>query len=141
MAAANPQFKVNQLAKDLGIKSKEIVDFFSEKGITVKTQATLEAKEFNLLMEHLTKKHQIKDIDAYIDGETYIPSKLVKEEKSEPKKEEGPKEEIKAAEPESEERSEIKEEKKPEPAKEQAKAKEPLKESTAITTFFIYRLI
>ena len=129
MAAANPQFKVNQLAKDLGIKSKEIVDFFSEKGITVKTQATLEAKEFNLLMEHLTKKHQIKDIDAYIDGETYIPSKLVKEEKSEPKKEEKPKEEIKAAEPKSEERSEIKEEKKPEPAKEQTKEKEPVRES------------
>ena len=58
--AANPQFKVNQIAKDLGIKSKEIVDLLAEKGLTVKTQAALEPKEFDVLMETLTKKHQIK---------------------------------------------------------------------------------
>ena len=80
MAAANPQFKVNQIAKDLGIKSKDIVDLLGGKGITVKTQASLEPKEFDLLFETLTKQNQIKDIDAYIDGDTYIPSKLVKEE-------------------------------------------------------------
>ena len=87
MAATNPQFKVNQIAKDLGIKSKEIVDFLSEKGISVKTQATLEGKEFDLFMEHLTLKNQIKDIDSYIDGETYIPSKIVKSEEKKPEKE------------------------------------------------------
>ena len=42
--AANPQFKVNQLAKDLGIKSKDIVDILAEKGVSVKTQAALEGK-------------------------------------------------------------------------------------------------
>ena len=81
MAAANPQFKVNQIAKDLGIKSKEIIDFLAEKGISVKTQSALEPKEFDLFLENITKKNQIKDIDAYIDGDTYIPSKTVKEEK------------------------------------------------------------
>ena len=74
--AANPQFKVNQLAKDLGIKSKDIVDILAEKGVTVKTQAVLEGKDFDVLFEVLTKNHQIKDIDSYIFGDTYIPSKL-----------------------------------------------------------------
>ena len=75
--AANPQFKVNQLAKDLGIKSKDIIDTLADKGVTAKTtQASLEGREFDILMETLTKKNQIKDIDSYIFGDTYIPSKL-----------------------------------------------------------------
>ncbi len=70
-------FKVNQLAKDLGIKSKDILDTLSDKGIAAKTtQGTLEGREFDILMEALTKKNQIKDIDSYIFGDTYIPSKL-----------------------------------------------------------------
>ena len=74
--AANPQFKVNQLAKDLGIKSKDILDTLAEKGITAKTQGALEGREFDILFDTLTKSNQIKDIDAYIFGDTYIPSKL-----------------------------------------------------------------
>ena len=73
---ANPQFKVNQLAKDLGLKSKDIVDTLANKGVTVKTQAALEVREFDILFDTLTKEHQIKDIDSYIWGDTYIPSKL-----------------------------------------------------------------
>ena len=70
-------FKVNQLAKDLGIKSKDILDTLADKGIAAKTtQGTLEGREFDILMEALTKKNQIKDIDSYIFGDTYIPSKL-----------------------------------------------------------------
>ena len=74
--AANPQFKVNQLAKDLGIKSKDILDTLAEKGITAKTQGALEGREFDILFDALTKQNQIKDIDSYIFGDTYIPSKL-----------------------------------------------------------------
>ena len=74
--AANPQFKVNQLAKDLGIKSKDIVDTLAEKGINAKTQGALEGREFDILFDTLTKNNQIKDIDSYIFGDTYIPSKL-----------------------------------------------------------------
>ena len=74
--AANPQFKVNQLAKDLGIKGKDIIDILAEKGISAKTQGNLEGREFDILMETLTKQNQIRDIDSYIFGDTYIPSKL-----------------------------------------------------------------
>ncbi len=74
--ANNPQFKVNQIAKDLNLKSKDIIDIFSAKGIEVKTQKTLEPKEFDILWEALTRSNQITNIEDYIDGITYIPSKI-----------------------------------------------------------------
>ena len=46
---AKPQFKANQLAKDLEIKSKDIIDVMSEKGIEIKAQKTLEPHEFDKL--------------------------------------------------------------------------------------------
>ncbi|MGN1047967.1 MAG: translation initiation factor IF-2 [Eubacteriales bacterium] len=80
--ASNAAFKVNQLAKDLGIKGKDITDLLAEKGFSVKSQASLEAVEFGILMDSLTKSNQITGIDDYIDGVTYIPSK----KKAEPAK-------------------------------------------------------
>ena len=80
--AVKPQIKANQLAKDLGLKSKDIVDIMAEKGIELKTQKSLEAHEFNVLFNALTSAHQIEGIDDYIDGVTFIPSKL--EKKAEP---------------------------------------------------------
>lgn len=72
--AITPQFKVNQLAKDLGMKGKDLTDFLSEKGIEVKSQKNLEAEEFNYIFDELTKANQISNIEDYIDGITYIPS-------------------------------------------------------------------
>ncbi|MBE6538542.1 MAG: translation initiation factor IF-2, partial [Ruminococcaceae bacterium] len=102
--AANTQyqFKVNQLAKDMALKSKDITDVLASKGFEVKSQATLEAVEFGVLMDSLTKANQIENIDDYIDGVTFIPSKKKVEKKPEVK-EETPapapevKEEVKAA--------------------------------------------
>ena len=76
---AKPQFKANQLAKDLEIKSKDIIDIMSAKGIEIKSQKTLEPREFDILFDALTSKYQVDGIYDYIDGITYIPSKLVKE--------------------------------------------------------------
>ena len=81
--ASNNQFKVNQLAKDLGLKGKELTDVLSSKGYDVKSQASLEATEFGILMDSLTKANQIENIDDYIDGITYIPTKKKAETKSE----------------------------------------------------------
>ncbi len=78
--AVNPQFKITQIAKDLGKKSKEIAEILTQKGIEVKnTQKNLDALEFDLLFETLTKENQITEIENYIDGITYIPSKIKKE--------------------------------------------------------------
>ncbi|MBQ8409836.1 MAG: translation initiation factor IF-2 [Clostridia bacterium] len=79
--AVKPQIKANQLAKDLNLKSKDIVDIMAEKGIELKTQKSLEPHEFNVLFDALTSAHQIEGIDDYIDGVTFIPSKLEKAEK------------------------------------------------------------
>ena len=72
--AAVAQVKVNQLAKDLGLKAKEVTDIFAEAGIEVKTQKALEPFELDLILEKLTRDNQIKNIEDYIDGVTYIPS-------------------------------------------------------------------
>ena len=83
--ALNPQFKVNQLAKDLGMKSKELSDILTAKGVEVKTQRVLEPKEFELLWETLTSENQIENIEDYIDGVTFIPSAKPVEKKEESK--------------------------------------------------------
>ena len=85
--AVKPQIKANQLAKDLNLKSKEITDIMVGKGIELKTQKALEPHEFDVLFDALTSAHQIEGIDDYIDGVTFIPSKLEKVEKKAPVKE------------------------------------------------------
>ncbi len=83
--AANQQFKLNKLAKDLGLKSKELVEILSQNGIEAKTtQKALEPAEFDVLFDTLTRANQISNIGDYLDGVTHIPSKV----KKAPKKEE-----------------------------------------------------
>ncbi len=72
--AAVAQVKVNQLAKDLGLKTKDVTDIFAKAGIEIKTQKALEPFELDLIFEKLTRDNQIKNIEDYIDGVTYIPS-------------------------------------------------------------------
>ncbi len=70
---SNSMFKINQLAKDLGVKPKELNGTLDELGISAKSNtAALEADEINLLFGHMTKKASIKDIDGYMKGKTTI---------------------------------------------------------------------
>ena len=116
--AVKPQIKANQLAKDLGLKSKDVVDIMAGKGIELKTQKSLEPHEFDVLFDAITSAHQIEGIDDYIDGVTFIPSKLEKKPEVAP---EAKKEtEVKPA---PEKKAEVKPEKKVEkPAQNTAKA-------------------
>jgi hypothetical protein len=96
--AVNPQFKINQIAKDLGKKSKDIQDLLIGKGFEVKnTQKSLEAIEFDVLFDTLTKENQIVEIENYLDGITYIPSKAKKAAAEAPKAAETPAEPAKEA--------------------------------------------
>ena len=80
----NQQFKITKLAKDLGMKSKDLVELLAQNGIEAKTtQKALEPLEFDILFESLTQANQINDIGSYLDGVTYIPSKPKKAEKAE----------------------------------------------------------
>ena len=82
--AVSSQYKVNTLAKDLALKTKDIIDLFAGSGSEVKTQTSLDPKQLDLMWEKLTLANQITNIEDYIDGVTGIPSIRVK---AEPKKE------------------------------------------------------
>ncbi len=75
MADTKTQFKINKLAKDMGLKGKDLVEILAKHGREVTPQKTLEAAEFDILFDTLTKDNQIDNIGAYLDGDTYIPSK------------------------------------------------------------------
>ena len=70
--AINPQYKVNKMAKDLGLKSKDLSDILASNGKDVKTQRTLEPVEFDILFETLTRDHQISNIEDYLDGKLNV---------------------------------------------------------------------
>ena len=86
MAATTNLLKVTQFSKDINMKSKDVLDVLSNKGIELKSQATLEVSHFEVLFDALTKENQIDNIGNYLDGVTYIPSKK-KAAAPEPKKE------------------------------------------------------
>ena len=66
-------FRITQLAKDLGLKPKDLVGRLEAIGISVKSNsATLEPDEVNLLFEQLSASARIRDIDGYIAGRTAI---------------------------------------------------------------------
>ncbi len=131
--ALTQNFKVNQLSKDLGLKSKDIMDLLAAHGIEAKTQSSLEPDQFGILFNILTKENQITGIEDYIDGITYIPSKTKKAEETKPEVAK-PEPEAKAA-PAAEKapvektvKEEKVQEKKPEPKPAPVEAKKPVEE-------------
>ncbi len=91
---SNNVIKISQLSKDLALKSKDITDSFKEIGIDKKSGASVDSEEFEVFMNHMMKSHQIKNIEAYLGGQTKIsiknenkpakevPQKPTEEEKS-----------------------------------------------------------
>ena len=73
----NSLLKLNQFAKDLNLKTKDVVTILEAKGIEAKSQKALNPGEFDVLFEALTRENQITNIEDYLDGVTYIPSKKV----------------------------------------------------------------
>ena len=70
---AQASIKISQITKDFNLKSKDVIDTFStELGIEKKSGATVDAGEFELFMQKITLAHQIKNLDAYLGGETKI---------------------------------------------------------------------
>ena len=116
MADTKTQFKLNKLAKDLGLKGKDLMEILSKHGKEVTAQKTLDASEFDILFETVTRENQIDDVGAYLDGKTYIPSK------KKPAKAEKPAEEVKESETSAPEASAPAVEAKPEQTEKAEKA-------------------
>ncbi|HIX93758.1 MAG TPA: translation initiation factor IF-2 [Firmicutes bacterium] len=80
------QTRISNLAKDLGLKNKDILDILAENGIEGKSHSgTLDPDEFNLVVNELTSRNQITGIGEYLDGKTKIPPRDKGEAKSQPK--------------------------------------------------------
>lgn len=120
--SSNTKYRVNNLAKDLDMKAKNLVDFCTKCGLEGKTATALvQPEEIAVILDRLSAENQITDMTSYISGKTFVPGFEPKEvvaeraeeakkienaniaaEKKEEKKEVSPKTEPeKKAEPES----------------------------------------
>ena len=61
--AVNSQFKPTLLAKDLGLKTKDITDLFAGTGINVKTGSVMDTDALDIMWEKLTRAYQVVNID------------------------------------------------------------------------------
>ncbi len=64
------RYKVNDIAKDLGVTAKEIVNVLQEYAAPdakkKSAQSALTEEELNIVLEHFTKKFEVKSIEAYL---------------------------------------------------------------------------
>ena len=85
--ATNPkQIKINTLAKDFNMKTKDVIDILAEAGIDKKTSGTIDTDEFSVFLNHVTTSHQVTNMADYLAGKADIPKEPLK--KSEPAKSE-----------------------------------------------------
>ena len=71
-AQQNQQYRVGQLAKDFGVKAKEILDILNKPQDSKASNIVLTEDEFSYLLLKLTENAQISSIDDYIDGKIEI---------------------------------------------------------------------
>ena len=120
----NTKLKLSNFAKDMGVKSKDIVELLKEKGFDGKSaSSTLEYNETSIILQHYSMNSTVDDIASYLSPKKEEPKKE-EPKKEEPKKvEKVEKVEVKAEEPK---KPETKAEDKPE-VKTESKAEEPKK--------------
>ena len=65
--AAVQKYKVNNMAKDLDKKTKEIVELLKDKGFDGKSSSSvMENTEINLVLNHYITKSEVSDIASYL---------------------------------------------------------------------------
>lgn len=78
MATTSEKIRINTLAKDFDMKSKDLLNILENAGYTGKTHmAVLEEDELNLLFETITQNNQV-DLTAYL--KTYEDKKNARKE-------------------------------------------------------------
>ena len=81
MASTPSNYRINQIAKDFNIKSKEILEVFSKKSGEKTHMTVLEPDEFDFLVIKLTDRIQLNNIDDYLSGKSVIELAEKKEKK------------------------------------------------------------
>ncbi|MBQ9745597.1 MAG: translation initiation factor IF-2 N-terminal domain-containing protein, partial [Clostridia bacterium] len=80
---SNTKYRVNTLAKDLGMRTKDLLDFAEKCGMKDKTSsAVITPEELAILLDRLTTENQTKNIAAYMAGNTVMPPKAAKASKT-----------------------------------------------------------
>ncbi len=92
--AQTTTIKITQITKDFAMKSKDVLDTFKEIGFDKKSGGSVDSDEFELFMNYLSTKHQIKDLDAYRDGRVKISQAEKKPKAQKPKAVEKPAEKV-----------------------------------------------
>ncbi len=69
---AQQKIKINELAKELYLKGKDLVDALAEMKIERSISASIEEEEVNLILEHLTAKQKLDDINPYLAGKVTL---------------------------------------------------------------------
>jgi len=65
----NGKYKIGNLAKDFGLKSKDIIDLCNELGITGKTHTSpVNEEEFGQIIDKLMTSNQMADLNGYVMG-------------------------------------------------------------------------
>ena len=115
------KIKLSDAAKDLNISSKELVDFFAEKGDTKKKpSSSLSEDEMNAVLEHHTKLHEVKTLDEYFAAKN-TPKPVKKEVKADEEVKENTKAEKKREAKEAKEAAKAEKKREAKEAKEAAK--------------------
>ena len=83
MAINQKQIKINTLAKDFNMKSKDVIDVLAEAGMDKKTSGTIDSEEFAVFLDHVTATNQISNMSDYLSGKAEIIKTPEKQEKRE----------------------------------------------------------
>ena len=78
----NQKYKINTMAKDLNMKSKDLLDIFAKLGMTDrKHSSAVENEEFNIVIEAISLEKQVKNFDEYMGGVVTIKRNKTAEDK------------------------------------------------------------
>ena len=115
---ANAQYKINAIAKDLGLKNTDILSILkAHPGEGAAHTSSIDEEDFAVIFEVLTSENQINGLADYLAGKVDVAPEHRPKPKPKKKVEEKPKTEEKPAEekkPEKPEKTEVKTEQKPE---------------------------
>ena len=76
---SNTKYRVNTLAKDLGMRTKDLLDFTQKCGMQDKTSsAIITPEELAVILDRLTLENQTTNMAAYVEGKTVMPEKAPK---------------------------------------------------------------
>lgn len=69
MPITNQKIKISSFAKDLGLKSKDIVDLLKQHSVDGKSaSSTLEFDELSVILQHYSANSTVEDIGAYLSS-------------------------------------------------------------------------